>query len=165
MDASGLGDVVARLLLREIGNDAAHAGRDDQAARLAFAEVQADGAGAVGRAVQIGLDDFFPLRDRGVQDAVVGRLAGVGDEDVDLAEVLDDVLDELLDAVVAVDLALVGFGLDAVFFDQVFGVLFTAGGAGGVGDGDVGTHFGTAACGLSLEQNVRKILSSMVLVG
>jgi len=148
VDAAGLGDVVARLLLREVGDEAGHGCRDDQRPGFAFAEVHPDGAGAVGASVQVGVDDFFPLCDGGVEDAVVGGFAGVGDEDVDFAEVFDDGVDEGFDAGVLVDLAFVGFAFDGVFFGEVFGVLFAAGGAGGVGDGDVGAHFGAAAGGL-----------------
>jgi len=148
VDAAGLGDVVARLLLREVGDEAGHGCRDDQGSGFALAEVHPDGAGAVGASVQVGVDDLLPLCDGGVEDAVVGGFAGVGDEDVDFAEVFDDGVDEGFDAGVLVYLALVGFAFDGVFFGEVFGVLFAAGGAGGVGYGDVGAHFGAAAGGL-----------------
>lgn len=154
MDAPGLGDVVARLLLRIVGDEAGHGRGDDQGPRLALAEMQAYGAGAVSASVQIGIDDFLPLLDGGIEDAVVGGFAGVGDEDVDFAKVFDYVCDEGFDAFVLVDLAFVGFAFDAVFFGEVFGVLFAAGGAGGVGDGDVGAHFGAAAGGLVGERLV-----------
>ena len=93
MDTSCLGDIVRRLLLREIGNVAGHAGSDDEGAGLALAEMQPDGAGAVEGPVQIGIDDLVPRLDAGVQDAGVGRAARVGDEDVDAAEVFDHVRD------------------------------------------------------------------------
>lgn len=145
MDASGFGNVVRRLLLRIVGDETGHGCRDDQAPRLALAEVQADGSGAVCTPVQIRADDLVPIVDGGVQDAVVGGFAGVGDEDVDFSEVFDRVVDEGFDGFVVLDLALVGFAFDAVFLGELFGVLFAAGGAGGVGDGDVGAHFGAAA--------------------
>lgn len=114
VDAAGLGHVVRCLLLREVGDEAAHARRDDEGAGLSLAEVEADGAGAVEGAVQVGVDDLVPGLDGGVQDAGVGGPAGVGDEDVDAAEILDDVVDQLLDVAVVTDVALVGFGFDAV---------------------------------------------------
>lgn len=114
VDAAGLGDVVRRLLLREVGDEAAHAGGDDEGARLALAEVEADGAGAVEGAVQVRVDDLIPGLDGRFEDARVGGPAGVGDEDVDAAEFLDDVVDQLLDVAVVAHVALVGFGFDAV---------------------------------------------------
>jgi len=51
--------------------------------------------------------------DGAVQDSGVGRGAGVGDEGVDFAKVLDDVLDELFTAVVLVGLKLVRLCLDS----------------------------------------------------
>lgn len=130
---------------------ATHAGRDDEAARLAFTEMQPHGAGAVVHARQVRLDDLVPLADGRVEDAGVGGAAGVGDEDVDLAKVGDDVLDQLLDLGVVAHVALVRLGLDAVAVGQVLGVLLAALRAGGVGDGDVGPHLGAAAGGFSAD--------------
>lgn len=159
MDAAGLGDIVARLLLRVVGDETGHGCGNDQGPRLALAEMQPDGAGAVGASVQVGVDDFLPLLDGSVEDAVVGGLPRVGDEDVDFAEIFDHVVDKGFDALVLVDLALVGFAFDAVFFGELFGVLLAAGGAGGVGDGDVGAHFGATAGGL-VEGDVSDCLGS-----
>lgn len=151
VDAAGLGHVVRRLLLREVGDEATHARGDDEGAGLALAEVEADGAGAVEGAVQVRIDDLVPGLDGGVQDAGVGGPAGVGDEDVDAAEILDDVVDQLLDVAVIAHVALVGFGFDAVLLLQFFGVLDAAFGSRGVGDGDVSAHFGAASCGFGAD--------------
>lgn len=151
VDAAGLGDVVRRLLLREIGNVPTHARGDDEGALVVLAEMQADGAGAVEGPVQVGVDDLVPRLDARIQDARVGRAARVGDEDVDLAEVVDHVFDELLDFGVVADVAFVGLGFDAVLLLQFFRVLDAAFGAGGVGDCDVGAHFGAAAGGFGAD--------------
>ena len=47
MDAARLGDVVRRLLLREVGNVPGHGRGDDEAAGAALLEVMADGLSAV----------------------------------------------------------------------------------------------------------------------
>lgn len=106
--ASGLGDVVGSLLLGEVGNVAGHGGGDDEASGATLLEVMADGLGAVEGSSEIGLDDFVPVLDAAVEDTGVGGSAGVGDEGVDLAEILDDVLDELVNALVVTDIAFVG---------------------------------------------------------
>ena len=62
---------------------------------------------------------------------------------------LDDVLDKLLYVVPVADLAFVGLAFDAEFLRKLFGVVFAAFGTGSVGDGEVGTHFGTAAGGFN----------------
>ena len=151
VDAARLGDVVRRLLLREVGDVPAHRGGDDEGARAALAEVEARGAGAVEGAGQVGADDVVPGGDGGVEDAGVGGAARVGDEDVDAAEVADHVGDELLDVGVVAHVALVGFGFGAVLILELLGVLDAAFGAGGVGDGDVGAHFGAAPGGFGAD--------------
>ena len=151
VDAASLCDVVRGLLLGEVGNVARHGGSEDERASLALAEVQANGTGAVEAAGQVGLDDLVPLLDGGVEDAVVGSLSGVGDEDIDLAKVLDDVLDELLDVGVVVDLALVCLDLDAVLLAELLCVLLGARRARVVCDGEVGTELSTAAGGLDTD--------------
>ena len=113
--------------------------------------MEADGAGAVESAGQIGVDDLVPGLDARIEDAGVGGPARVGDEDVDAAEVLDDVVDQLLDVLVVAHVALVGFGFGAVLVLQLFGVLDAAFGSRGIGDGDVGAHFGTATGGFGAD--------------
>jgi hypothetical protein len=140
MNAARLRNVVARLLLREVGNMTRHGARDDEAARLTLLEVMAHGLRAVEGARQIRRDDFVPVLDGPIEDTAVGGAARVGDEGVDLAEVLDDLLDEGVDVLPAADVELVGLALDAVFLGQLFCVLLAALGAGGVGDGDVGAE-------------------------
>ena len=136
MDAPGLGHIVAGLLLGEVGNVPRHGGSDDEGSSTAFLEVVTDGLGAVKGSVEIGLDDLIPLLDGAIKDAGVCGAAGVGDEGVDLAELLDDVGDELFDTAVVADVALVGFGFDLVFLGKLLGIFLAAVGAGGVGDGD-----------------------------
>jgi hypothetical protein len=75
---------------------ARHGSSDDEGAVLALAEVEANSTGAVEGTVQVGLNNLVPLLDGSVEDTVVGGLASVGNEDIDLAEVLDDVRNELL---------------------------------------------------------------------
>ena len=145
VDAAGLGDVVAGLLLREVGHVAGHGARDDKGAGAALLEVRAHGLGAVEDAVEVDLDHVVPVGDAAVENAAAGRGARVGDEGVDVAEVAHHVGHQLLGAVEAVDLALVGLGLDAVLLGQLGGVLFAAGGARGVRERDVGAHFGAPA--------------------
>jgi hypothetical protein len=146
--APGLGHVVRRLLLREVGDVARHAGRDDEAALAALLEVRADGFGAVERAVEVGLDDLVPVLDRAVQDARVGGAAGVRDEPVDVAKVADHVGDQLLDLRPLRDVAFVRLGLHPVLGRQFLRVLLAAFGPRRVGEGDVGAHLGAAARGL-----------------
>ena len=148
VDAAGLGDVVGGLLLGEVGDVAGHGGGDDEATGTALLEVRTDGLGAVEGTGQVGLDDLLPVLDGAVEDTAGGGAAGVGDEGVDLAKLLDHVVDEVLDALPATDVALVGLDLDTVLLGQLLGVLLTSLGAGGVGDGQVGAHLGTAAGGL-----------------
>lgn len=148
VDAASLCDVVRGLLLRVVGNVAGHGSSEDERARLALAEVQTNGTGAVEASGQVRLDDLVPLLNGGIEDTVVGRLAGVGDEDIDLAEVLDNVLDELLDVGVVVDLALVGLDLDAVLLAELLCVLLRARRARVVCDGEVGTELSAATGGL-----------------
>jgi hypothetical protein len=144
VDGTCLGDVVAGLLLWEVGDVAGHGGGDDEASGLALLEVVADGLGAVCGAVQVGLDDLVPLLDSTVEETAVGGTAGIGNKDVDLAEVGNDVLDKLLAVGKVADVALVGLGLDVVLLLEVLDVLFGTIGTGRVGDGDVGTVFGAA---------------------
>ncbi len=115
VDAPGLGDIVGGLLLRVVGDMAGHGSGDDEASGLAFLEVVADGFGAVEGSVEIGVDDLLPVLDGGVEDTVVGGPAGVGDEDIDLAEVFDDALDEFIHVVAVTDVAFISFGLDTEF--------------------------------------------------
>ena len=75
-----------------------HGGGDDERTGFTFFEVGTDGFGAVVYAIQIDVDDVFPGFDGGVEDSVVGGFAGVGDEDVDFAEIFEDVGDELFHA-------------------------------------------------------------------
>jgi hypothetical protein len=149
VDAASLGDVVGGLLLGEVGDVAGHGGGDDEGAGSALLEVVADGLGAVEGTVQVDLDNVVPGLDGAVEDARVGGGTGVGDEGIDLAEVGNDVLDELLAGLVAVDLALVGLGLDAVGLLEVLDVVLSTLGAGSVGDGDGGAHLGAAASSLN----------------
>jgi hypothetical protein len=81
---------------------ARHGSSDDEGTVLALAEVEANGTGTVEGSVQVGLDDLVPLLDGSIEDTVVGGLASVGNEDIDLAEVLDDVRNELLALLVCV---------------------------------------------------------------
>ena len=126
MDAAGLGNIVGCLLLREIGNVAGHGGGDDERAGLALTEVEANGSGTIVGAIEIGVDDLLPLLHRLLQNAIVGGLAGVGNHDIDLAEILDDLLHKLFDIGIIADVALVGLALDAIVLLDLFGVLLAS---------------------------------------
>lgn len=128
-----------------------HGSSDDQAASLALSEVQTDSTGAVEGSGKVSLDNLLPLLDSGIEDTVVGGTASVGDEDIDLAEVLDHVLDQLLDVLVVANVALVALGLDTVLLAELLGVLLTTFPAGRVGDGNVSTHLSAATGGLSAD--------------
>lgn len=147
VNAASLCDVVRGLLLGEVGDVARHGGSEDERARLALAEVQTNGTGAVEAAGQVGLDDLVPLLDSGIKDTVVGSLSSVGDEDIDLAKVLDNILDELLDVGVVVDLALVCLDLDAVLLTELLCVLLGTRRARVVCDGEVGTKLSATTGG------------------
>lgn len=149
MDAAGFGDVVGGLLLGEVGDVAGHGGGDDEAAGATLLEVGAYGLCTVECAVEIGLDDLVPGLDGALEDAAVGGAAGVGNEGINLAKVLDDLLDEVVDVGPVANVALVRLGLDAVLLHELFGVLLTTLGARGVGDGNVGSHLSTASGGLN----------------
>lgn len=135
------------LFLWEVGNMTGHGSGDDEAASLSLSEVQTNGSGTVVDTGQIGLDNLIPLLDWGIEDTAICRSAGVGDEDIDLAEILDHLRNELLHLFVAPDIALVGLGLDAVFLRELFGVFLSTSRARGVGDGDVGAHLSASSCG------------------
>lgn len=149
VETASLGHVVRGLLLRIIGNVAGHGGGDDKAAGPALLEMVTNSLGAVEGTCQIGLDDLVPVLDGAVQDAAVGSAAGVGDKCIDLAEVFDDVADELGNVVVVAHVAFVCLGLDAVFLAQLFCVLLPSFWASGIGDGDIGSHLRSAAGSLN----------------
>ena len=128
-----------------------HGGSDDKGAGLSLLEVVADGLRTVEDTSQIGVDDLLPVLDAGVKDTGVGGTAGVGDHDIDLAKVLDDVLNQLLHIGIVVDVALVWDALDTVFLRDLLRVLLTTLGTGGVGDGNIGTKLGAATSGLSAD--------------
>ena len=151
VNAASLSNVVGGLLLGEVGNVAGHGGGDDERASLALAEVETDGTGAVEGTGQVGLDDLVPLLNGSVEDTIVGSLSSVGDEDIDLAEVLDNVLDELLTLGVDTDLALVGLDLDAVFLAQLLSVLLGTLGTRVVGDGEVSAVLSATAGSLDTD--------------
>ena len=84
MDAPGLGDVVGRLFLWEIGNVAGHGGSNDERAFAASFEVMADSLCAMEAAGKIRLDDFLPVFHRAIKDPRIGGAASIGNEGVNL---------------------------------------------------------------------------------
>ena len=151
VDAACLSNVVGGLLLGEVGDVAGHGGSDDERSSLALTEVKTNSTCAVEGTGQVSLDDLVPLLNGSVEDTVVGSLSSVGDEDIDLAEVLDDVLDELLALSVLVDLALVGLDLDAVLLAQLLSVLLGTLGTRVVGDGEVSAVLSATAGSLDTD--------------
>lgn len=76
-----------------------------------------------GRALTVDSDLLPVLLEGGIQDALGVAHAGVGNEAVNLAKVLDHLVDGALDAVGVGDVDLVGLGLDAVLLRQLLGLL------------------------------------------
>lgn len=70
--------------------------------------------GTVCGTVEIGGNNLVPLLFGAVQNTAVGWATCVGDEDVNLAKLLDDVLDELDDIIVVPNVALERLGLDSI---------------------------------------------------
>lgn len=149
VDAASLGDVVGGLLLGEVGDVARHGRGNDEAAGSALLEVGANGLGTVEGTSQVGLDNLLPVLDGAVENSAVCSAAGVGDEGINLAELLNDVLNEPLDALPLAHITLVGLDLDAVLLAQLLGVPLAALRSGSVRDGQVGTHLCAATSGLN----------------
>ena len=126
-----------------------HRGSDDQAASLALSEVQTNGPCAVEDAIQIGLDDLVPCLHSAIEDISVAGLAGIGDEDIDLAKVLDNLLAHGLDVLILAHIELVCLGLDAILVLQLLCVLLAALWTRAVCDGNVGAHLSAATGSLS----------------
>ena len=76
MDASGLGNIVAGLLLRKVGDMARHGRRDDERSLAALSEVRTDRLCAVCRPVQVGLDHTVPILLGTIQQARIRRGSG-----------------------------------------------------------------------------------------
>lgn len=93
MDAASLSDIIGGLLLGEIDDMAGHGGCNDEATSAALLEVGANGLGAVEGAGQISLNNLFPVLHGAVENSAVCSTTGVGDESIDLAKVLNDVVD------------------------------------------------------------------------
>lgn len=148
VDAASLRDVIGGLLLGEVGDVARHGGSDDEGTSLALAEVKTNGTCAVEGTSQVSLDDLVPLLNASVEDTVVSGLACIGNEDIDLAEILDDIGDELLALRVDADLALVGLDLDAVLLTQLLSILLGALGARVVCDGKISAELSATTRGL-----------------
>jgi hypothetical protein len=142
---------VSDLFLREVGNVSGHRRCDDQAARSSLLEVRAHGLRTVVHAVQIRTNDLMPVLNAGVENTVVSGPSSVRNQNIHLAEVLDDVVDQLLHVLEVADVALVGLALDAVLLGDVLGVLLAARGTGGVCDGYVGAHFCTSSSSLGAD--------------
>lgn len=153
MDTASFGNVVGGLFLGKVGDVAGHGGSNDEGSSFALAEVVTHGFGAVECAGQVSVDDFPPCLHACVQNSIISRLPCVSDEDVDFPKVFDNILDKLLYVFPVADLAFVGLAFDAKFLRKLFGVVFAAFGTGSVGDGEVGTHFGTAAGSLNTDAN------------
>jgi len=120
---------------------ARHGSGDDEAASLPLSEMKTNGPGTVEDTIQIRVDDFFPVSDRAIENTTVGGSAGVGDEDINLAKVLDDVGNKLFDLGVLANVAFVGFRSDAVLLPQLLGVALSSLTTRGVSDCDVSSHF------------------------
>jgi hypothetical protein len=91
-DDAGLGRSVVRLA--EVAHLADDRGHVDDAAAAALDEVREGGVRAVEDAAEVGGDDLLPLLDGHAADGAVAVDAGVVDEDVEPAELLDGRLDQ-----------------------------------------------------------------------
>lgn len=151
MDATSLCDVVRGLLLGVVGDVARHGGSDDERAVATLLEVESNRTCAVECSSQVGGDDLVPLLNSGIENAIVGSLASIGNENIDLAEVVDDILDKLLALCVVADLALVGLDLDAILLTHLLGILLSTLSAGVVGDGKISTVLSTASGSLGTD--------------
>lgn len=136
------------LFLREVRNVAGHGCRDNQAAASLLLENGTDGLCTMVDASQVSIDDLVPVLHACLQDTSIGCPPGVGDQNVNLAEVLDDVVDQFLHVLEVADIALVSFGLHAVFLLDVFGVLLAALWTGRKGNSYVRTHLRASSSGL-----------------
>ncbi len=93
-DQPGLGRRVVRLA--HLARLPGHGGDVDDPAALGLEHRAGDRLGHVERAEQVGLEDLAPGLDGHPHDQVVAGDAGVVDQDVDLAERLEDRLDDRL---------------------------------------------------------------------
>lgn len=149
VNASSLCNIVAGLLLWEVGDVSGHGGGDDEGSSSSLLEVSSHSLCTVEGSVQVGLDDLIPGLDGALEDATVGGTTSVGDETVNLSELSNHVLDKLLDALVVSDITLVCLDLDTVGLGELLGVLLSAGGTRCICDGEVGSHLGAASCGFN----------------
>lgn len=135
----------ADLFLWEVGNVSRHGSSDDQASSSTLTEVQTDSPCAVECSGKISLNDLVPSLNSAVQDTRVGGTSSVGNEDIDLAKVLDDIGNELLNLSVVANVALVWLRFDAVLLLKLFRVLLSSLFAGRVCDGNISTHLSTSS--------------------
>jgi hypothetical protein len=80
VDTSSLGDVVAGLLLREVGNVTRHGGCNDEGSSSTLLEVVTDSLGTVEDTVQVGLDDLMPVLSATLEDTRCSGTTSVGNE-------------------------------------------------------------------------------------
>lgn len=89
VDAAGFSHVVGGLFLRKVGDVARHGGSNDKRAGAALLEMMPNGFGAVKGTGEIGGNDFLPGLNRAVKDTGVGSTAGIGNEAIDLLDMLE----------------------------------------------------------------------------
>ena len=122
-----------------------HGSRNDQATSPSLLEVRSHSLSAVVYTSQIRLNDLLPLINAGLQNTSIRCLASIGNQNINLSEVFDDLVDQLLNVLEVTDIALVWLALDTVLLRDVFGVSLTTLGSRGVGDGNIGAELGTAS--------------------
>lgn len=130
---------------------AGHGRSDDQAASSTLAEVQTDRTRTVEGAGQIGLHNLLPILDAAVENAAARSPARVGNQDVNLAEIRNNIFHKLFHVRIIAHVALIRLTLDAVLLTQLLAVALAALFARAVGYGHVGTEFGTAASSFSTD--------------
>jgi hypothetical protein len=140
---------VAYLFLGVVGDVTGHRSGDDKTALALLLEDGANGLCTVVHTSQVSVDDLVPVLNAGLENTSVGSLSGIGDHDIDLAKVLDNIVDELLYGSEFGDTALVGLALDTELLRDFFGVLLTTGRTRCVGDGNVGAHLSTSSSSFS----------------
>ena len=85
----------------------------DDAAVLAGFEMRRGGVAAVDRAIEAGVDLAMPVVRRCFDEALALGEPGIVDQDIEAAEIFDDVIDHRLHGGEVGDVGLVGFGLAA----------------------------------------------------
>ena len=133
--------VVNRLIHRHINNVRGDGGREDKVAEALLLEHRAGELSAVHHAVHVDFHESVVAIQALLEEGLGISGPGIGDEDIDLAKVFDDLAHGFLDGGRGCDVNAVGFGLDVVLFGEGVGALHGER-VGVVPEGDVAACFG-----------------------